>query len=80
MSLLNYIKNIPDAEQLVGRVVRMVGGQVTVKTNSGKRITAMSNINELLTIGDFVIIMLTTPPSIVGRTSFTRESGVTIFI
>lgn len=80
MSLRSHIKNIPDVEQLIGRVVRVVSGNITILTNSGKRITAISHINELLTIGDFVVIVLTTPPSVIGKTSFTRESGTTFFI
>lgn len=78
--LTDSIKKTQDIETAVGIVQDYIDGLFTIKTISGKSIRAINDTNLNVGVGDYVSILLSTPPTIVGLASFDRGGQKKIFI
>lgn len=79
--LSNTIKKLPDTEQIVGKVTGIhSGGTILVLGNQGQRVQAVNDSNQDLVAGDFVTVVLSSPPSIIGKTLFKRGPRKTVFV
>ncbi len=78
--LTDSIKKTQDIETAVGIVRDNIDGLFTIRTVSGKSIRAINDTNLDIGIGNYVSIILSTPPAIVGLASFDRGGQKKILI
>ena len=79
--LSKALKSLPDTEQVLGKVTSIQpNGVIFVLGDQGRRLQATSGSSQSLAVGDRVTVVLSSPPSIVGKTSFKAGSGKVVFI